>query len=187
MRLGRGFLWPMLLLALASMIIFLCGLASVQWNCHANMTPAAGRFGVFGVSDTMAFCPRVYRFYWFAFAFVVATLLGLLVTSFMAGGLMTSRPFWVGMLAISTILMMIASETFLAFTDASEASGFGAGQWLFRIRTTAAGAIMSVAFLIFLMMAVGTDWRTDGTATGTTRGGIVDKPVSNVGPGVTAV
>ena len=42
---------------------------------------------------------------------------------------------------------------------------------------------MSVAFLIFLMMAVGTDWRTDETATGTTRTGVVDKPVSAMGPG----
>lgn len=47
------------------------------------------------------------------------------------------------MIAISTILMMIASETFLSFTDATEASGYNAGQWLFRIRTTAAGELFA--------------------------------------------
>eukprot|EP00878_Enallax_costatus_P006767 GHUV01007093.1.p1 GENE.GHUV01007093.1~~GHUV01007093.1.p1 ORF type:complete len:186 (+),score=29.25 GHUV01007093.1:1121-1678(+) len=176
----------------------MAGLASIQYMCQDSETPNVGTttgttgsttavapvtsMGVFGLSDSAANCRRMYRFYWFTFAFVLVTLLGLLVTSFMLGGLMTSRPFWVGMLAISTVLMMIASETFLAFTDFSEANSFG--QWPNRIRTTTVGAIMSVAFLIFLMMAVGTDWRTDETATGTTRTGVVDKPMSGVGPGV---
>jgi hypothetical protein len=122
-------------------------------------------------------CYRLYRFYWFSFAFVFVTLLGIMVAAVLSLGLIFSRPFWIGMLAVSTLLMMIASEAFLAFTDLVVLNGTG-GQWLNRIRTTTAGAIMTVAFLVFLMMAIGTDWerrRGDGTAT--------TKPVAGTGVG----
>jgi hypothetical protein len=107
------------------------------------------------------------RFYWFSWAFVFATLLGILVTAITGLGLHFSRPFWIGMLSVSTILMMIASEAFLAFTDlyegirppgVADSTAPYADNWIRRIRTAAAGAIITTAFLVLLMMALGTDW-----------------------------
>lgn len=40
-----------------------------------------------GMSSSFADCKRTYRFFWFTFAFVLATLLGLLVASFMNAAL----------------------------------------------------------------------------------------------------
>lgn len=160
--LTRGLTWPFLLLALATLFVYMSGLAAVQHVCYddgmpgINLNGNSSPSGVFGMSTGSFDCKRLYRFYWFSFAFVLVTLLGILATSTMNLGLHTSRPFWIGMLAVSTILMMIASEAFLAFTDLAEANS--GGQWVHRMRATTAGAIMTVAFLIFLMMAIGTDW-----------------------------
>lgn len=48
-------------------------------------------------------------------------------------------------------------QAFLGFAHQFENNGIG-GEWLRRIRTVTAGAIMAVAFLIFLLLGVGTDW-----------------------------
>eukprot|EP00878_Enallax_costatus_P043948 GHUV01052070.1.p1 GENE.GHUV01052070.1~~GHUV01052070.1.p1 ORF type:complete len:156 (-),score=28.88 GHUV01052070.1:1288-1755(-) len=119
------------------------------------------------MSSSLGECRRVMRFYWFSWAFTFVTLASILITSFMGMGLHFSRPFWIGMLAVSTVLMMIASEAFLAFTDLAEISGLGGvrdntapfyDSWIRRFRLAAAGAIITTAFLVLLMMAVGTDW-----------------------------
>jgi membrane-bound ClpP family serine protease len=162
----------------------MAGLAAIQNVCYNDGMPGislngdSSPIGVFGMSTGIVDCRRLYRFYWFTFAFVLVTLLGILVASVLSLGLIFSRPFWIGMLSVSTLLMMIASEAFLAFTDLAEATT--SGQWINRIRTTTAGAIMTVAFLVFLMMAIGTDWerrRGNGTAT--------SKPVAGTGVGGT--
>jgi hypothetical protein len=118
--------------------------------CTASCCPA-------GASDFQ--CHRMFRFYWFIFAFVMATLLGLLITSVMKVGLHFSRPFWVGMVTISIVLMMIASEFFLGFDNAFDAipGGFWP-DWLHNPwRAATAGAIMSVVSLVLLLLAVGTE------------------------------
>jgi magnesium-transporting ATPase (P-type) len=182
--LTTGLTWPFLLLALASLFVYMAGLAAVQNVCYGDGMPGvplngdSSPTGVFGMSSGIVDCKRLYRFYWFSFAFVLVTLLGIMVAAVLSLGLIFSRPFWIGMLAVSTLLMMIASEAFLAFTDLVEANS--SGQWVHRMRTTTAGAIMTVAFLVFLMMAIGTDWerrRGDGTAT--------TKPVAGTGVGGT--
>ncbi|KAF8071359.1 hypothetical protein HT031_001443 [Scenedesmus sp. PABB004] len=104
-------------------------------------------------------CSHALRFWWFVFAFVFATLLGLLLTTALRTALHFSRPFWIGMLAVCTVLMMMASEAFLALTGATLGGGAAApGGWLHRVRAATAGAIAAVASLVLLMMAVGTDW-----------------------------
>jgi hypothetical protein len=113
-----------------------------------------------GMSDGFGSCRKVLRFYWFTFAFVIATLLGLAVTAAIKNSLHFSRPFWTGMVTISIVLMMIASEAFLGFTDLYEggAGDRAFGPWVNRMRVTAAGAIISVAFLVFLLLGLGVDW-----------------------------
>jgi hypothetical protein len=86
-----------------------------------------------------------------AWQFIV--LLGLLASTILGWGLANTRPFWVGMLAISTLLFMVASEAFLVQENFINAVN---GPCLSRSRTAAAGAIMSVASSVFLMLAVGT-------------------------------
>lgn len=48
----------------------------------------------FGMSDGFGNCSKLFRFYWFTFAFVILVLLGLLVTTCTHMGLHFSRPFW---------------------------------------------------------------------------------------------
>eukprot|EP00879_Flechtneria_rotunda_P000023 GHRR01000037.1.p1 GENE.GHRR01000037.1~~GHRR01000037.1.p1 ORF type:complete len:220 (+),score=52.13 GHRR01000037.1:233-892(+) len=139
-------------------------------NLLGNSSPT----GVFGMSNGSGNCTTVFRWYWFTFAFVLVTLLGLLVTAGTGLGLHFSRPFWIGMVTISTLLMMIASEAFLAFTNGAESLGLF-GYWVNSLRCTAAGAIISVAFLVLLLMAIGTDWEH---RRGAGRG--VDKPTTAI-------
>lgn len=170
--------WPFLLLSLASLTVFMAGLAATQQQCGTYGMPgitqglgsqaaSSSPTGVFGMSTGYRDCVRLHRFYWFSWAFVLATLLGILITAVLNWGLHHSRPFWIGMLAVSTILMMIASEAFLSFTDLVEGinpagvadnTGDGVDNWIRRFRTAAAGAIITTAFLVLLMMAIGTDW-----------------------------
>jgi hypothetical protein len=72
-------------------------------------------------------------------------------------GLHYSRPFWIGMFSIATLLFMIASEAFLAGLDADRYGSVG-GTNLARMRVAAAGAIMTVAANIFVLFGLGTDW-----------------------------
>jgi hypothetical protein len=83
------------------------------------------------------------------------------------------------MLAVSTVLMMMMSETFVGLLHLQEAAG-----WYRPIAATLAGAVMTVTGLVLLMMAVGTDWEHrrghgshDKVATGITG---VAVPVQNV-------
>jgi hypothetical protein len=57
------------------------------------------------------------------------------------------------MLAVSTVLMMMMSETFTGLHYLEEGSA-----WYHSLRATLAGAIATVVGLVLLMMAVGTDW-----------------------------
>ena len=102
-------------------------------------------------------CTRFYRFYWFMMAFELITILGAMITALTHWGLHHSRPFWIGMFSIATLLFMIASEAFLAGLDA-DAYGSVGGSHLARMRTAAAGAIMTVVANILLLLALGTDW-----------------------------
>lgn len=109
------------------------------------------------MSSSFGECRRVMRFYWFTWAFVFVTLLSILATSFMGMGLHFSRPFWIGMLSVSTLLMMIASEAFLGWTDLAEASNLGGvrdntapyyDSWIRRFRLATAGECNCVFRLI---------------------------------------
>lgn len=62
----------------------------------------------------------------------------------------------VGMLSVCIVLMMIASEFFLGQDKGLEGSGWP--WWMHaRWRVATAGAIASVASLVLLLMAVGTE------------------------------
>jgi uncharacterized spore protein YtfJ len=206
--LTKGLTWPFLLLALATWAVFLGGLASLQNVCNDYTTQygdqrgapggagaggtgnpnalanvqgqslnTAGLLNVFGFSAGPVPCTRFYRFYWFMMAFELIIILGAMVTAVTRLGLHYSRPFWIGMFSIATLLFMIASEAFLAGLDADAYGSIG-GTNLARMRTAAAGAIMTVAANIFVLFAIGTDWegrkgtgKDDvGTGTGTGTG-----------------
>jgi hypothetical protein len=162
MRITRGLTFPFLGLALITTIIYMAGIAALQNACYASDVSAGlgpgsnfATTAAFGLSDGWGSCRAVLRFYWYIFAFVIVTLIGLAIATGTPWGLAHSRPFWIGMITISAILMMIASEAFLGWTYVFDGIG---GQWLYRMRTAAAGAIMSVVALVLLLMAVGTDW-----------------------------
>lgn len=187
MKLTKGLTWPFLLLALAATFVYLAGIAALQYSCwnsggFSDLAGNSSPTGVFGMSSGTPNCHRVLRWYWFTFAFVFVTLVGILITAATTWGLHHSRPYWTAMVAISTVLMMIASEATLAFTDLYEggAGTSASSSWISRWRTAAAGAIIDVAALVFLLMALGTDWeKRTGRGAGYHEGG--DKPVSAIG------
>eukprot|EP00878_Enallax_costatus_P012157 GHUV01012694.1.p1 GENE.GHUV01012694.1~~GHUV01012694.1.p1 ORF type:complete len:189 (+),score=47.36 GHUV01012694.1:123-689(+) len=155
MKLTKGLTWPFLIFTFLSLIVFLAGLAAVQHNC-------TDRFGFTGPTTSSAFnlsapltetCSRIFRFHWFTLAFVGITLLGMMVAAAMGAGLHYSRPFWIGMLAVSTVLMMIMCETFVGMQRIEEFL-----PWESAIDAILAGAIATTVGLVLLMMAVGTDW-----------------------------
>lgn len=47
-------------------------------------------------SPNYGICRRNFRFHWFSFAFVAATLIGMMIAAAMGQGLHYSRPFWIG-------------------------------------------------------------------------------------------
>lgn len=172
MKLTKGLTWPFLALALLTTIVFMAGLASLQKGCFSLGSLPEGAVGqgnsapapsaVFGMSDGSGNCSHVFRFWWFVFAFVFVSLIGLLITTATHMGLQFSRPFWVGMLTISILLMMMASEAFLGMEQMYKHSSADPSWWLSRVRVATAGAILSVISLIGLLMAVGTDWERTG-------------------------
>lgn len=171
MKITKGLTWPFLLFTFASLIVFMGALAALQHNCFTpaeqpTTTDAAFDFS----SPNYGICRRNFRFHWFSFAFVAATLIGMMIAAAMGQGLHYSRPFWIGMLAVSTMLMMIMCETFTGVLHLNSAFG-----WYRPVAATLAGAVMTVTGLVLLMMAVGTDWEHR-------RGyhGNHDKPVSGV-------
>ncbi|KIZ01832.1 hypothetical protein MNEG_6128 [Monoraphidium neglectum] len=145
-----------------------------------------GTQGIFGWSGSVLPCLRLFRFYWFMIAFLLVTLLGAFVASGPKYGLSSSRPFWIGMFTINTLLFMIASEATLAALDSSP---FSSGQPLMSMRTAAAGAIMTVVGCIFLLLTIGTDWENRrgraGVAktTGPGYAGQQGLPTTAAGPG----
>lgn len=106
------------------------------------------------MSDLFANCGTVFRFYWFAFAFMLVTLLGLGLAASTRLGLHYSRPFWVGMIAVCIFMNMVAAEAFLGYEKYYSVASCW---WLARWRSVVGGAIINVVWLIFLMMTVGTE------------------------------
>ena len=167
----KGLTLPLVLFAFAVWAVFLAGIASLQSSCNDGSRPVgdpsdvpaaglntAGLTGVWGFSSNVLVCSQLFRFYWFIAAWQFVVLLAALITSFIGHvPLAATRAFWVGMFTISSLLFMIASEAFLAGISARV---YGAGDYhlLARIRTAAAGAIMSVVASVFLILAIGTDW-----------------------------
>lgn len=63
---SKGITWPLTFLALATTLVFMGGLASLQHNCGelTNLSqPAIAGRSAFGASDTLQ-CHRTFRFYW---------------------------------------------------------------------------------------------------------------------------
>lgn len=63
---SKGITWPLAFLALATTIVYMAGLASLQHNCDEltglSQARIVGR-SAFGISD-MFQCHRMLRFYW---------------------------------------------------------------------------------------------------------------------------
>jgi hypothetical protein len=87
----------------------------------------------------------------------MVTLLGLALCAAIKLALHWSRAFWVGMITISTLLMMIASEFFLGADNLFDSQGLFDKSMHNRWRAATAGAIMSVISLVLLLLAIGTE------------------------------
>jgi hypothetical protein len=104
----------------------------------------------------------LYRFFWFIVAFtLVMTLVCLFVALAPGVGLAATRSFWTSVLAIIAVLFMIASKAHLA---ALSSPGFAEDSPRKRMRTAAAGAIISVVFAILSMMSIGAKWGEERAA-----------------------
>lgn len=110
-----------------------------------------------GMSSTFATCSTVLRFYWFTFAFVTVTLIGLMSATISRWGLHYARNFVSCLVTICTVLMVIASEAFTGYVTVYDSLGLSDSWWHALFRTACAGANMAVVFLMLLLMAVGTE------------------------------
>lgn len=159
---------PLLLFALVCWVVYIAGLASSQASCTDGTTGAASplrglpnQLNTFGLNSVHGFsanvlpCSTVFRFFWFIAAWEFVVVLAALITTPMRAGLHITRPFWVGMFAISTVLFMLASDAFLSGVSAVDGVNNSAVR---RMQTTAAGAILTTVANVFLLLAIGTEW-----------------------------
>lgn len=86
----------------------------------------------------------------------MVALVGLVVTFCIPYGLLASRLFWIGMWAVSSVLYIIVSDALL--DTLAEMQSYNVGNELPHTRATLAGAIMTAAGNVFLLLALGTDW-----------------------------
>jgi len=136
--------------------VYLGGLASLQADCSKTNAPSH-LVGITGFTGTDALtgidqsCMKVYRFQWFVLCWEFVIIVGL-VTCLFLGKIPMMRAAWVGLLSISTILYMYVANGFLT---AKDATGFTSGQPLNRMRTNAAGTIMTAVLNVVTMVYVG--------------------------------
>ena len=123
-------------------------------HCHLPALPCPVYTPAAGLSDTFEDCSTVFRFYWFAWAFTTVVLLGLGVATATRLGLHYTRGFWVGLISVCIYINMVTCEAFLGY---EKIYSLGTYWWLARWRAVVAGAIINVIWLIFLLMAVGTE------------------------------
>lgn len=109
-----------------------------------------------GLSSSFSNCSTVFRFYWFAFAFVTVTIISILLATGSKWGLHYARPSVTSLVTICVVLMMIASEAFTGYETVYDSFALN-DWWHARFRSTCAGAIMTVVWLILTLMAVGTE------------------------------
>ena len=99
-------------------------------------------------------CSDLYRLYWFYIAFLLVVLVGLAVCA--AGGwLLASALSWMAWLVALSVLLILASDSFLSLRDVS--SRTTGGVWFSRAATAAAGFILSAIFSLGLAFLLG--WR----------------------------
>lgn len=107
------------------------------------------------MSSTFANCSTTLRFYWYTFAFVTVTLFSVMAATISRWGLHYARAFVTGLVTYCLVLMKTASEAFLGYEMVYESFGLEYTWWHMRFRSACAGAIMTVVWLVFLLMAVG--------------------------------
>lgn len=158
--------YPLLVLAFATWVVSLAGIASLQADC--NTADFTELYAVRGFSSTLG-CSNLFRFYWFIVAlqgFLVFALAIALATGLIA----RTRMGWIAWFTVATLLYILMADTFLT---ARSLAAFSGGQLKNRMRTMAAGAIMTAIADMLLLMALGSKLlRPKNNAAGTGYGGV---------------
>lgn len=137
---------PVAGLMFAVWAVYLGGLASLQSQCADDGT--SNMVGVDGINGSLP-CHKVYRLYWFFASweiFVIVAIAGAAAT----GRIMRLTNAFMGLLAVATIMFILASNTFLSALDQDPE-----GTMKNRIRTITAGSIMVATMNSIAILALG--------------------------------
>jgi len=143
---------PLAALAFAAWCVYLGGLAAMQ----SSVCIPGGVGNLDGVvlgspvNTSLLNCSKIYRYFWFIFAYEFVIVVGLAIAA-VTGLLASTKQAFIGLFAVATMLYIETSNRFL--TDFY--SHIFTGSALNRIRTLIAGAIMTATFNALIICVVG--------------------------------
>uniref|UniRef100_A0A7S0RD99 Uncharacterized protein n=1 Tax=Chlamydomonas leiostraca TaxID=1034604 RepID=A0A7S0RD99_9CHLO len=142
---------PLVGLTFCTWAVYLGGLASLQDDCSTEQVESLD--SVWGLSALP--CSKVFRFHWFIMSWEVVVV-AMLAVAAVTGKLASMRTSFVGLFAISTLLYIEASNTFLTAQSATVTGQyFQEGQPEHRLRTITAGAIMTALMNAIIVTVIG--------------------------------
>ncbi|GFR48897.1 hypothetical protein Agub_g10844 [Astrephomene gubernaculifera] len=151
----QGLLRLLLWLAVASAVIFIGGLSSLQNECADDGLFAGhtdGLDGVNGFSAQVLTCKKIFRFYWFivVFEFVIAAL-GIYAVSW-SGKLASFKSSLLGLFVIGTLLFIYTTDAFLGLIEVPR---FQSETLRDRSKTAVAGAIVTATLNAVIVFVTG--------------------------------
>lgn len=179
-------LWTVLLLAFASWIVLLAGVASLQQWCASGETSES----TIGTRAANNQCSQDLQFQWWITVLELVVLLAVAATVFSSFGLTSSRIALSTLLGIATVLLMLDTNTYL-----NQRRGVTG---ITRRRETVyfVGAMLCALFNFLLILCLGNDHGARAVAEGAPMGGkgttartgttttAADRPVGTTGPGI---
>lgn len=147
--LGHGLIWPALLLLFCGWIITLGGLAALQNSCDDEDYINIERISILGVPP--ADCSKAFRWLWFIWAFEFVAFIGIAITAALKYAHPGPWLAWGPLLAIATVLQMIATNIAFNLFD-----GIGSrGSFDTRAKVAFAGFLITSVANCLLLLAIG--------------------------------
>lgn len=147
-----------LVFAFVTWSVYTGGLAASQRLCEQNESENLGPARrIFTGTDSTVYCSNYYRFFWFIMAYQFVTIVAGVLATIIAHGVSHTRILLFALFTISTVLLMLAAETFLAYVSDTVYTD----RLVTAYRVTAAGAIMTVVANMLVLIVLGTHMPID--------------------------
>lgn len=145
---------PMVGLILIGWIVEVFGLYFLQKSCHKHATPAWAAAAGYPAVGT---CLKIYKFEWATILFELVCVLGLMFTLTKANAIRRYRLSFLGLLAISAVLHIFATNGTWNLLEATPTKTFLTHSEHTRARITSGAFAVGTAFTIALMFVLGED------------------------------